>query len=172
MQHAMDTLDGFLKRHRRAVLAFWLIAIFAAVPFASRQTEHLSSGGFGVPGSGSQAVDDALGNFSGVSHDELAVVLRVQNASGAGSTRQQRVRAAFARVERLVAAEPNVQLAAGTERRALAQAERPVVIVPLKLTGTREQSANLAVDLHKSIEPGREHDGVAAYIVGQEALWA
>jgi uncharacterized membrane protein YdfJ with MMPL/SSD domain len=43
---------------------------------------------------------------------------------------------------------------------------------PLKLTGTREQSANLAVDLHKSIEPGKERDGVTPYIVGQEALWA
>jgi len=62
----MDTLDGFLKRHRRGVLAFWIVLIVAAVPFASRQTEHLSSGGFGVPGSGSKAVDDELAQFPGV----------------------------------------------------------------------------------------------------------
>ncbi|HEX4733465.1 MAG TPA: MMPL family transporter [Thermoleophilaceae bacterium] len=159
----MDTLDGFLKRHRRAVLAFWLVAIIAAVPFASRQTEHLSSGGFGVPGSGSQAVDDQLGKFPGVSHDQLAVVLRVHDEHG--------VRPALARIKRLVGAEQHVTLTRQAERRALAQRGN-VVVVPLELSGTRVQSANLAVDLNNSIEPGREHRGVAAYLVGQEALWA
>jgi uncharacterized membrane protein YdfJ with MMPL/SSD domain len=163
MQRAMDTLDGFLQRHRRAVLAFWLVAILAAVPFASRQTEHLSSGGFGVPGSGSQAVDRQLDKFPGVSHDQLAVVLRVHDQRG--------VRPALARIKRLVAAEQHVTLAPQAERRALAQRGN-VVVVPLALSGTREQSANLAVDLHKSLEPGKEHEGVAAYLVGQEALWA
>src|SRR4051812_2392318 len=160
----MDTLDGFLERHRRAVLIVWVVAIVASVPFAARQTDHLSSGGFGVPGSGSKTVDDELGRFRGVSRDELAVVLRVRDQRG--------LRPAVGRVERLVAAEPHVQLTAAAKRRALAQAGRPIVVVPLKLTGTREQSANLAVDLHKSIEPGVEHAGVATYLVGQEALWA
>src|SRR3954447_23190728 len=147
----MDTLDGFLKRHKRAVLVFWVIAIVAAVPFASRQTDHLSSGGFGVPGSGSKAVDDELVSFPGVSRDQLAVVLRVRDRGG--------LRPALARVERLVGAQPNVELTTAAKRRALAQSGRSIVVVPLKLTGTREQSANLAVELHKSIEPGTERDG-------------
>ena len=158
MQRAMDTLDGFLKRHRRAVLVAWIVAIVAAVPFAARQTEHLSSGGFGVPGSGSKAVDDDLARFPGVSRDQLAVVLKVSDERG--------LRPALARVGRFVKDEPHVEIGGGQRRAG------SVVIVPLKLTGTREQSANLAVDLHKSIEPGRARDGVAAYLVGQEALWA
>src|SRR5256885_16905854 len=97
MQRAMDTLDGFLKRHKRAVLAAWLVAIVAAVPFASRQTEHLSSGGFGVPGSGSKTGDDELGRFPGVSRDQLAVGLRGHDPPG--------VRPAVARVQRAVAGE-------------------------------------------------------------------
>jgi uncharacterized membrane protein YdfJ with MMPL/SSD domain len=164
MQRAMDTLDAFLKRHRRAVVVAWVVAIVAAVPFAARQTEHLASGGFGVPGSGSKAVDDDLARFPGVSRDQLAVVLRVRDERG--------LRPALARVDRLVAAESHVQLTSAAKQRALAQAGRSVVIVPLRLTGTREQSANLAVDLHKSIEPGKQLHGVAAYLVGQEALWA
>jgi RND superfamily putative drug exporter len=164
MQRAMDRLDGFLKRHRRAVLVAWIVAIVAAVPFAARQTEHLSSGGFGVPGSGSKAVDDELARFPRVSRDQLAVVLRVRDERG--------LRPALARVERLVADESHVELTPAAKRGALAQTGRDVVVVPLKLTGSREQSANLAVDLHKSIEPGKERDGVAAYLVGQEALWA
>jgi RND superfamily putative drug exporter len=176
----MDTLDGFLKRHRRAVLAFWIVAIVAAVPFASRQTDHLSSGGFGVPGSGSEAVDDQLTQFPGVSRDQLAVVLRV-DPDGRGSampSRARGIRAAVTRVDRLVAKQPNVQLAPDAKRRALASARSAssadprTIIIPLELTGTREQSANLAVDLHKEIKPGSVHDGVATYLVGQEALWA
>src|SRR3954469_10429362 len=104
MQRAMDNLDGFLKRHSKAVLACWVVAIVASVPFAARQTDHLSSGGFGVPGSGSKTVDDELGRFPGVSRDELAVVLRVRDERG--------LRPALARVERLVGAEPHVQLTA------------------------------------------------------------
>src|SRR5258708_24583181 len=79
MQRAMDTLDGLLRRHKRAVVLAWLVAIVAAVPFTARQTDHLSSGGFGVKGSGSQMVDDNLHRFPGVSHDELAVVLRTRD---------------------------------------------------------------------------------------------
>src|SRR4051794_14592818 len=160
----MDTLDGLLGRHKRAVLIVWVVAIVAVVPFASHQTDHLSSGGYGVPGSGSKAVDDELGQFPGISRDQLAVVLRVRDQNG--------LRPALARVERLVSSQSHVQLSADARRRALAQAGRPIVVVPLKLTGTREQSANVAVDLHKSIEPGEVRAGVAAYLVGQEALWA
>src|SRR3954452_2770123 len=165
MQRAMDTLDGFLKRHRRVVLVAWLVAIVAAVPFAAHQTDHLSSGGFGVSGSGSKAVDQALPRFPGVSRDQLAVVFRVQNPHGFD--------AALARVDRLVSDAPNVQFAPNAKRAARAQAaRRQIVVLPLKLSGTREQSANLAVDLHKSLEPGSVRDGVATYLVGQEALWA
>jgi uncharacterized membrane protein YdfJ with MMPL/SSD domain len=164
MQRAMDTLDGFLNRHRRAVLLAWLVAIVAAVPFAARQTEHLSSGGFGVPGSGSQAVDAAIGRFPGVSRDPLAVVLQTRDPG--------KVRPALARLDQLLAGRRHVALTPAAKRTALSQVGRPTVVVPLKVSGTLEQSANLAVDLHKALKPGQARDGVAYYLVGQEALWA
>ena len=52
-----------------------LLMLVAAVPFAARQSEHLSSGGFEVPGSQSAAVDHALGRFPGVPRAQLAAVL-------------------------------------------------------------------------------------------------
>jgi uncharacterized membrane protein YdfJ with MMPL/SSD domain len=164
MQRGMDSLDGFLRRHKRAVLLAWLVAIVAAVPFAAHQTEHLSSGGFGVPGSGSKVVDDDLQRFPGVSHDQLAVVLRPREP--------REVAAALDRLERLVAGRRYVALTPAAKRAALAQSRKPVVVVPLKVTGTREQSANVAVDLHDDLDPGVAHDGVTSYLVGQEALWA
>src|SRR3954451_16166412 len=143
---------------RRMILIGWLVAIVAAVPFAMTQTDHLSSGGFGVPGSQSKAVDAQLARFPGVSRDQLALLLRVRDQRGLDG--------ALARIRRLVGAEPNARLA-GSSRRV-----GDVVLVPLKLTGTREQSANLAVDLYKAADVGVEHGGVATYMVGQEALWA
>ena len=164
MQRAMDSLDGFLRRHGRAVICVWIVLIAAAIPFAARQTEHLSSGGFSVPGSSSARVDASLARFPGVSRDQLAVVLRVRNPRGLGP--------ALGRVARLVRDQQNVVLAPGALRRAAAQRGRPVVIVPLRTTGDREQSANLAVDLARQLKPGVERRGVASYLVGQEALWA
>src|SRR4051812_45649852 len=161
----MDTLDGVLKRHKRAVLALWVVAIIAAVPFAARQTEHLSSGGFGVPGSGSKTVGAELAGFSGVSRDPLAVVVRPRSPSS------NAVRRGLARVERALAGRPHVALTASARQKALAQAGRPVVVVPLEVTGTTEQTANLAVDLHKELG-GKTRAGVTTYLVGQEALWA
>ena len=59
MQTAMDKLARFLERRRLLVLGIWVALLLAAAPFAARQTEHLTSGGFeragiAVPGRGSQ----------------------------------------------------------------------------------------------------------------------
>src|SRR5258705_536978 len=54
----------------------------------------------------------------------------------------------------------------------LLRRHKPIVVVPLAVSGTREQSADVAVDLHDDLEPGVAHDGVTSYLVGQEALWA
>src|SRR3954451_2034377 len=116
MQRAMDRVDGFLRRHRRFVFLAWVALILVAVPFAARQTEHLSSGGFGVPGSASKNVSNELGNFSGIARDPLAVVLRPRDRS------DRSVRAALTRVERIVGAQSHVELTAAAKKRALAQA--------------------------------------------------
>ena len=75
MQAAMDRLDRFTRRRRVPVALLWLVLLLAALPFASRQTEHLTSGGFEVPGSGSAAVDRGLAEFEGAEREQLAVVI-------------------------------------------------------------------------------------------------
>jgi len=117
MQTTMLRLDAFLRRHRRAVLAAWAVTLLAAVPFAARQSEHLSSGGFGVPGSQSAAVDDALDRFPGVQRAQLAAVLVPQ-----AEATQPQLRAAVARIA--AAAEPvdGVSLAPRARDRAVTAA--------------------------------------------------
>src|SRR4051794_41864484 len=94
---------------RRMILIGWLVAIVAAVPFAMKQTDHLSSGGFGVPGSQSKAVDNELSRFPGVSRDQLAVVLRVRGEAGLESE--------LARGKRLGTAQAPVRLEAAPPER-------------------------------------------------------
>src|SRR2546423_11842558 len=74
----MDRLSAFIERRRALVIALWLTAIVAAIPFSLRQTDHLTSGGFVVPGSGSQRADEAIRAFPGVQGQKLAAVLDVQ----------------------------------------------------------------------------------------------
>ena len=58
MRDAMIQLAGFLGRRRRWVVAVWVVIVVLALPFAAQQTEHLTGGGFDVPGSESKAVAD------------------------------------------------------------------------------------------------------------------
>ena len=51
---------SFVQSHRWLVLGVWGVVLVAALPFAARQSDHLSGGGFTVPGSGSLAVDKEL----------------------------------------------------------------------------------------------------------------
>ena len=61
----MDRLAGFLERRRWVVLVAWIIVLLAALPFAAKQTDHLTSGGFEVPGSQSQVVSENITCFEG-----------------------------------------------------------------------------------------------------------
>ena len=71
----MDRLERFVTRRRRLVLGVWVVVLLASLPFAARQTENLTSGGFEVPGSGSVAVSDSLREFPGVQSEPLILAL-------------------------------------------------------------------------------------------------
>src|ERR1044072_7080300 len=60
MHEAMLRLAGFLARRRRLVVGVWILIVVASLPLAARQTEHLTGGGFDVPGGESKAVAEAM----------------------------------------------------------------------------------------------------------------
>src|SRR3954470_12618539 len=105
MQAAMDRLDGFTRRHGRLVAAVWLALLIAAVPFAARQTEHLTSGGFEVPGSGSAAVERGLTAFDGAQRSQLAVVIARRPGSN-----DKDIQGALGRVRKAAAKTDHVSL--------------------------------------------------------------
>jgi uncharacterized membrane protein YdfJ with MMPL/SSD domain len=169
MQQAMDKLAALLERRRWLVLGIWVLLLAAALPFAARQTEHLTGGGFTVPGSGSEAVDKALHRFEGAQRESLAAVF----AQRRGATPAD-VRAEIDRLDRIAARMPHVELSDAAEARAKREAsEPPITVVPLDVAGERNDIADMAVDLRDAVgagEPAR--DGVQPYLVGQQALWA
>src|SRR4051812_50154246 len=60
----MRRLDALVHRRRRLVLAAWAVVLLAALPLAAHQSDHLTGGGFGVPGSQSDRVEKAVaGDF-------------------------------------------------------------------------------------------------------------
>src|ERR1700750_3130143 len=82
MRDAMTQLAGFLGRHRRWVVLAWIATVAVALPIASHQTDHLTGGGFDVPGSQSKAVADSVRNDFGSSSRSIAVVLRAKPGAG------------------------------------------------------------------------------------------
>jgi RND superfamily putative drug exporter len=164
----MARLHDFLSRHRRFVLAAWLVLLLAAAPFASRQTDHLTSGGFLVPGSSSEKVDEALADFDSAQRETLAVVL----AQREGAT-PAAVRAEVDRVDRIAAEMDHAELSAAAARQAKARAGRDMVIViPLELDGSQDELADVAVDMRDELDVGHARAGVEPHLVGQQALWA
>ena len=169
MQAAMDTLTAFLERRRWLVLGVWVALLLAALPFAAKQTDHLTSGGFAAPGSGSAAVDRALEDFESVQRESLAVV--VARREGASD---RDVRAAIDRADEAAARLPHVELSDRAEAAAKADVGRsPIAIAVFHVTGTFDETADLATDLRDEVGAGDgPKNGVETYLVGQQALWA
>jgi uncharacterized membrane protein YdfJ with MMPL/SSD domain len=163
----MDRLAGFLERRRWIVLVAWVLVLLAALPFAAKQTDHLTSGGFEVPGSQSQVVGENIARFEGAQRDQLAVVLARREGAGAAA-----VRAQVGRVDRIAESLPHVELApqaAAAARRDAASAS--ITVVPLRVNGDRDQTADMAVDFRDELLAGGE-GAVEPHLVGQQALWA
>ena len=170
MQRAMDRLSDFVERRRRLVAVAWLVLLLVSLPFAAKQTEHLTSGGFASPGSQSANVDRALKNFPGAEREGLAAVLALEK----DATRRD-IDNAIGRLRKKVRVSEEITMGSATRggddlpiRRV---GDTRVVLVPLDLSGTRNQAADAVVDLRKDLKDGSSRN-VDVELVGQQALWA
>ena len=164
----MARVHDFLARHRRFVLVAWLLVLVGAAPFATRQTEHLTSGGFLVPGSGSEKVDEALADFENAQRETLAVVLAQREGA-----MPEAIRAEIDRVDQIAAEVEHAELTAAAERQAKAVAgQETILVIPLDLEGSHDDLADAAVDMRDELDVGQARNGVEPHLVGQQALWA
>src|SRR5919107_4083022 len=143
---------GRAHRRRRIVLVVWAIVLVAALPFAARQSDRLTGGGFAVPGSQAEVVQDALErDFDAAQRAKLGVVLIAHDGARAADQRAalQRLRRAAARVDH--------------------------VVLPLRVDVNEWQAIDVAADLRKALgigTPVGSEGAVTTHLVGQGALWA
>jgi len=168
MRDAMNRLAQFLGRRRRWVVAAWVLILVLALPFAAKQTEHLTGGGFDVPGSQSMKVSESLQEEFGSQADGIAVVLK----AAPDATTAERA-AAVARVQSQVATLDDVTLppaAAAQARRQLQDSD--VVLLPLRSDLSSDELIDPATTLREDLGPGDAVGGVTPYLVGQPTIWA
>ncbi len=168
MHDAMIKLAGFLARRRRLVVLAWVLIVAASLPLAARQTEHLTGGGFDVPGSESKAVVEAMqGVFAG-RDSGVAVSLQAEP----GATPAER-RAAVARVRREVAPIEGISLPPAVARSAELELNRTNhALLPLRSGVAPDELIDPAVDLREALDPGTATGGVTPYLAGQPTVWA
>jgi uncharacterized membrane protein YdfJ with MMPL/SSD domain len=166
MQRAMDRLSDFVERRRRLVVIVWAVALLAALPFAAKQTEHLTSGGFTTPGSGSENVDKALGNFPDVDRESVAAVLALDSDAN-----RRDLDAALTKLRRTVDERGDAKIAGSGKPRIERAGDTRVVLVPIRVEGDRNAAADAVVELRKDVIE-IDSPGVDIQLTGQQALWA
>ena len=168
MRDAMRSLAGFLGRRRRWVVSAWVLIVLLALPFAAKQTDHLTGGGFDVPGSQSMQVSESLQADFGSQADGIAVVLKAEPEATAAERD-----AAVARVRDEVATVDDVTLtpaAAAQARRQLQGTD--VVLSPLRSELSSDELIDPAATIREDLDLGSAEAGVTPYLVGQPTIWA
>jgi RND superfamily putative drug exporter len=164
----MTRLAAFLGRHRRWVIAAWLLVVLCALPFAMKQTDHLTGGGFDVPGSQSQAVSDSLQRDFGAESNGISVLLEAGPGAGAAAAK-----AAVVRVQREVAGIEGVRLAPGVASGAQRQLTATgTTLLPLSSGLSPDEQIDAAKTLREGLDPGTAQAGVTPYLIGQPTIWA
>jgi uncharacterized membrane protein YdfJ with MMPL/SSD domain len=168
MRNGMNRLAAFLGRRRRWVVAAWVLILLCALPFAAKQTDHLTGGGFDVPGSQSMAVSEALQRDFGSESNGVSVALKAEADAGPAGRA-----AAITRVRREVAATAGVTLPPATARQARLQLRRTgFAILPLRSQLSPDELIDAATTLREDLDPGTAEAGVTPYLVGQPTIWA
>jgi RND superfamily putative drug exporter len=151
----MLRLERTLRRRRWLVLGAWIAAVVLAVPFAARQSEHLTGGGYGVPGSQSDAVTKALPGYGDAVREGLGAVVSS--------------RAGLAQLQDATRPTPGATLTREGKRDALAALQRAPdrpAVVALSVRSETADAIDEARDLRDRLE------GTGVHVIGQGALWA
>ncbi|HYP55912.1 MAG TPA: MMPL family transporter [Solirubrobacterales bacterium] len=164
----MLQLARFLARRRRLVIVTWALVVLASLPLAAKQTEHLTGGGFDVPGSESKAVAEAMQGVFETDAGGVAVLLRADGRLSAAESA-----AAVRRVRDEVAGIDGIALPAAVAKRGERQLRREgEALLTLSSSVAPDELIDPAVDLREGLDPGASAGGVTTYLAGQPTVWA
>jgi uncharacterized membrane protein YdfJ with MMPL/SSD domain len=158
LEGALARLAQAVVRHRRAVVAAWLVLLAAGGTFALRQSSHLSGGGWEVPGSPSLRVTDALRNdFPDVTPSAFTVFVSGRSPAA--------VRARVAQVARAAAGDP----ATGPGRPVFLRAGT-AALLPLAYRGRTSDAIDEATRLRHAFVGTTPQ--VRTRVLGEAAIWS
>ncbi len=163
----MDRLGSFISRRRKFVLGTWIVLLVVSLPFFAMQTKHLTAGGFEVPGSQSTFVANSIKQFPGVESEKLVFVFDNTKLDKAG------LDASITKAVDAAKGVDGVQVVPQFEQAARAAADKPIVLMALRVTGSADLTADAAAEIRKNADI-LKGDGAAVpiHLVGQQALWA
>jgi uncharacterized membrane protein YdfJ with MMPL/SSD domain len=166
-------VDRLVRRvaHRpRLLLVLGLVAIGAALPFAAKQSRHLTLGGYTVPASQSAQVDETLArSYPQLSRADLAVLLWAKHGATSGE-----LETAITHVERGLQGVRGITLSpdASEQARFAAGLVGPIVI-PLTVTVGENAAQNLVAKVTARLPIHTlETRHVETHLLGESALAA
>jgi putative drug exporter of the RND superfamily len=132
------------------VVGVWVVIVVLALPFAAKQTDHLTGGGFDVPGSQSERVNQALQDEFGSQADQISVLLKASPQASAADRA-----AAVDRVRREIATIDEVTLPPAAAVQGRAQLQRSgVALLPLRSGRSSDELIDSATTLREDLDPG------------------
>jgi len=155
VESSLARLAGAVSRRRRGVVAAWLALLLAGGWFSLHQSDHLSGGGWEVPGSPSVRTADLLDRFPGVTPP--AFTLLVTGSPPA-------VRARLAAVAPVVRRDRSLRLGRPRFLRAGA------ALVPIAYEGVASGSIDEATRLRRALV--QTTPSVQTRVLGEPAVWS
>lgn len=165
----MHRLHELTTVHRRVFIGAWLALVLAAIPFAARQSNHLTSGGYAVAGSQSSDVESTLRQvFPQINQTSLAILL----SPGTRTTPMQ-LNAAVRLAQRAVHGIPHITLTRESLESALfATGLVGPILMPLEVNASEDQAQALVQALqHRMHTSTRQKGAIAVHVLGESALW-
>jgi uncharacterized membrane protein YdfJ with MMPL/SSD domain len=153
VERSLGQLAGLVSRRRRAVFAVWIVLLAAGGWFSLHQSDHLSGGGWEVPGSPSLQVADALQkDWPNAIPPAFTVLITGRDA-----------RARAVAVQRLVAAQPNIR-----PDRPFSRGE--AVFLPLAYLGKSSNAIDEATQLRRALV--QTTAAAQTRVIGEPAIWS
>lgn len=166
----MSRLVRRVARRPWLLLVLYLVAIGATLPFAAKQSRHLTLGGYTVPASQSARVDETLArNYPQLSRADLAVLLWARH----GATTAE-LEAAITHVERGLHGIRGIAISPGASEQArFAAGLVGPIVIPLTVTVGENSAQNLlaTVTARLPIQTPKTHH-VETHLLGESALAA
>jgi uncharacterized membrane protein YdfJ with MMPL/SSD domain len=161
-------VDRIVGAHSRLIVEIWIALVVVAATLAAKQSNHLSSGGYAVAGSGSAITEAKIKqDFREVSQTSLAVLFWPRTGAGTHPVEE-----AISRVEVALAGVYGITLTRRSREQARFAVGLGPIVMPLLVTVNEERAQAAVEHLQAELDGVHADPRVAIHVLGESALWA